>query len=307
MKTIETYIDNLKKVLEVGTLSLPDFENRGGLWVHNNQHTITVIKEENEIEEFDARKRPDWSILLGVLKLNSLKINEYYLFNDEIKNRSKRYSDHESIIIENGRIIGDLRKTMGEAITAKPTGLFEDDAFNYIEILCKIELTIIHVIYNNYGKWGGEFYSPDNIHFIDLLVCQLTEEVIKEDIELIKCFKWLMINGVKSNSFRFKEPIPYIKNVISTKEEWKLLNQLDIFINCFPIHDKDLKETWEEFFNRLKDTIQDTLVNSVKDHKSGWEIIEDYLTEENKKKYRGSITGRKFGLNPTYRQKWWKT
>jgi hypothetical protein len=53
---------------EVGTISLPDFENLGGLWFHNNQHTIKVIKEENEIEKFDAVKRPDWPSLLGVLK-----------------------------------------------------------------------------------------------------------------------------------------------------------------------------------------------------------------------------------------------
>ena len=304
MKTIQTYIDNLKKVLGVETISLPDFKNREGLWVHNNQHSITVIKEENEIES----PKLDYPLLLGVAKVNSLEENEYWLFNDAIKSQSKRYSDHKSIIIKDGRIIGDLRKTMGEAITAKPTGLLEYDAFNYIEILCKIELTIINIIYTNYGKWASKFYSLDNIHFIDLIICQLTKEVINNDSQLIECFDWLKINHVTTKSFRFNEPISYIKNIPGTKtDEWKLLNQLDIFINCFPIQDKDTDETWETFFSRLKDNIQDTLINSVKEHQSGWEIIKDYLTEENKKRYNGSINAIKYGLNDAYTQKWWKT
>jgi hypothetical protein len=291
MKTIENYVNKIKNVLNVDSISLPDFKNKSGLRVHKNQHSITVIHHENEIEEHKYDDTP----LLGIFRIDLLE-EESWLFVDAIKTISKNYSKEKSRL-----------ETMGQAITAKPTGLLENDAFNYIEILCKIDLTLLSMIYTKYGKWISDFYSTDNIDFIDILVCQLTKEVIKDDTELIECFEWLKINNVETKKFFFKEPISLIKNFPNTGTvEFELLDRLDIFINYFPIENKNLIEPWNAFFSRVEGQIQDTLINAVKEYGSGWEIIEDYLTEENKVRWRNKITSVRYGLAESYKRKWWK-
>jgi len=265
----------------------PDFVVKKGIWVHNNQHAITVIRDNNELLEPTLEH-----FLLGVYKLDDeIKEGKFILFDDAIREVSKRYADHKSLFIKNGKIIGDLRNTRGAAITAEPTGLFETDAFEYIKIICKIELTLLDIIHCRFGEWQSKFYSDKNIRFIDFLVMQLTKIIIDDDSKLVDCFEWLNINGVSDTEFSFKTPVPFVEKISGiTEQEWSLINHFYIYL----INEID-SETWEAFFGRIKEIQQDSLIELEKKH-GGWEIIEKSLTQEYLSKYRGKRSGKKFGF-----------
>ncbi len=270
----------------------PDFVVKKGIWVHNNQHAITVIRDSNELLEPTLEH-----FLLGVYKLDDeIKEGKFILFDDAIREVSKRYADHKSIIIKNGKIIGDLRNTRGDAITAAPTRVFETDAFEYIKIICEIELTLLDIIHSRFGEWQSKFYSDKNIRFIDSLVMQLTKIIIADDSKLVDCFEWLNINGVTDTEFNFTTPVPFVEKISGiTEQEWPLINQLGIYLKCFPIETKIETETWEVFFNRVKDIVQKCLIDLAKEH-GNWEIIEKFITQENLFIHRGRIIGKKFGF-----------
>ena len=155
----------------------PDFEVKEGIWVHKNQHAITVVRDNNELLEPTLEH-----FLLGVYNLDDeIKEGKFILFDDAIREVSKRYAYHKSLFIKNGKIIGDLRNTRGAALTSEPTGLFETDAFEFIKIICKIELTLLDIIHCRLGEWQSKFYSDKNIRFIDFLVMQLTKIIIDDD------------------------------------------------------------------------------------------------------------------------------
>lgn len=291
MKKISNYLDELGSILKVASITIPDFVSKEGLWKHQNNQSITVIYEDKEIEipEFD------FNPILGVFKISiNNDAKEFRIFDDAIKSLSERYSTEASLIHINGDFF-DSRNTMGAAITAEPTGLLEKDAFNFIQLICKIKLIIFDIIYCRYGKWQNKFYSDDNIDFIDLLANNLTNECIKNDEELIACFEWMQKrNIINSINFDFDDSISFIINMPSTQpEEWQKIRQLGVFFNCFPAEKKLTSESWEAFWDRYKNDVQDSLINIAKKTK-GWETIGKYLNEETKTQYRGEISAKKF-------------
>lgn len=285
---------NLTKMFEpdISNFTLPEFENKEGHWVHDNQHSITVVKDDNELKLHTSK--PDWPKLLGIYKIEaSNEGGKLILFPDAIKEESKRYSDKKSIQ-EGADSRGSHDSWGGDA---KPNGLFESDSFIYVEILCKIELILLNIIHNRFGVWESDFYSEKNIVKIDILVMQLTKEVIKDYDELVDCFEWLNINWINDSEFVFNTPVTFVKNISGIKEqEWTIINSLDIFINCFPIKDKISTETWESFLNRTSRDAQDCFVERANKLEHGWKMIINYITPENRIKYRGSIHGQEFGL-----------
>jgi len=340
-KTINQLVSKLVYLFEPGKLNinLPNFEYKAGSWVHDNHHSITVVKDFSELKE--PKSKPDWPYLLGIYKIETAR-NEgkLIIFPDAIKDESKRYADNKSIIVENGKKVGDLRNTHDSwGGGARPNGLFESDAFNYIEILCKIELILLDIIHNRLRPWKSEFYSINNIDYIDILVMQITKDVIKGYDELVDCFTWLNINDVTQSEFLFNTPINFIENIAgSDEQEWSIINKLDIFINCFPIDEKTNAETWKAFFIRTKEITEDSLMKLVNDRQgldrqvddrpvddrkyddrkvddrkddpigAGWEIINDYLTKpENKHKCEIWIRNIRYGRCLPYTFKWWKT
>jgi hypothetical protein len=144
---------------------------------------------------------------------------------------------------------------------------------------------------------------------------QITKDVIKEYDELVECFKYLNINMLNDSKFVFDSPEPFIKNITGISEqEWSLINNLDIFINCFPIEEKKVNETWKEFLIKTKENAEVSLMKLVNDRKAdvcgaGWELISDYLTESaNQSKCKNKLQNMKFGIGPKpYKLKWWKT
>jgi hypothetical protein len=294
--TMNQLVSELATIFESGiaNIPLPHFENKDGLFFHENQHSITVVKADNELK---APKFEE-SLLLGIYKID--KTNEEgkcYLFHDEIKSKSKLYSDFRSIHYINGERV-DFRDTHDSwSGGANPNGLSENDAFSYIEMLCKIELAILNAIHCRFGVWKSAFYIDINIHYVDILVMQLTKDTIKEYYELVDCFEWLNINGVNKTEFQFDKPIPFIKNISGINEqEWSLINSLGIFINCFPVEDKIYTETWREFLDRKSKYIQESLIETAKENGSGWGVIKEFLTQENKDKNKGRISGEIYGL-----------
>lgn len=310
--TMTKIIGNLMKMFEpdISNNGIPEFEYKEGLWVHNNRHSVTVVQDEKELELITMRDIP---YILGMYKIDSAKEEgKQYLFLDAIKFMSKKYANEELIPWGNGKRSG-LRNTSGNAITAEPTGVVESDAYNYLEILCKIELILLNIIHCRFGAWESKFYSDNNIDYIDILVMQLTREVITEYRDLVLIFEWLNINYVKDSAFLFNTPVTFIKNISGINEqEWAEINNLDVFINCFPIEDKTNTETWEGFLNRTCKDIQDCLIEQVidqmknKEHGSGWGIIYKYLTQENQAKNKMRIIDEKF-FEYKYDHKWWKT
>jgi hypothetical protein len=291
MKILSNYFDKLGFILNTTSISIPDFVSKEGLWKHN--HSIIVIYEDKEIEvpEFD------FNSILGVFKISiNNDAKEFRVFDDAIKSLSKRYSTEASLININDELF-DSRNTTGAAITAEPTGLLEIDAFNFIQIICKIKLIIFDIIYCRYGKWQSKFYSADNIDFIDLLANNLTKESIKNDQELIACFEWMQNkNIIHSNDFDFDDPISFIINMPGTQpDEWQRIRQLGVFFNCFPTEKKLTSESWDIFWDRYKNEVQDSFINLAKKIQDGWETIGKYLNEETKMKYRGRINATKFG------------
>jgi hypothetical protein len=316
--TMFKLLENLTKMFEpdISNVTLPSFENKVGLWFHDNHHTITVVRDDNELK-FPTSK-PDWPNLLGIYKIETTnEEGKLILFSDAIKEKGKKYSDKKSKHFVNGERI-DLNDTHDSwGGNAKPNGLSESDAFIYIEILCKIELILLNIIHNRLGVWKSDFYSEKNIEYLDILVMQLTKEVIKDYDELVDCFTWLNINMVNDSEFILNTPVPFVKNISGIddkEEEWLCIYALDIFINCFPIEDKNHAETWTAFFDRTKENAEENLMKQVNHRKQddngvGWEIINDYLTSpENKSKCEKYLLHMRYGIGPKqYKRKWWKT
>jgi len=197
---------------------LPYFVNKKGLYVYKKNQSITVKNKYNEIGEPPP--------LLGLYQQVTSKIP--YLFPDALQITGKEYADRKSIIHLGGESF-DLRKTMGNAMTAETKGLFEEDAINRIEIICKIKLMLYYFTHCEFGKWKTEYYSKINSHYIDMLVNQLTKQVIEGDEELIDCFNWLFNNNVKPANFSFENPVYIIKNIPNTNEkEWEQLIKVSL-------------------------------------------------------------------------------
>lgn len=304
MKTFDSYLDSIKTAIGVQSIPSSEFEYKENKWFHENR-SITVIHNEADIRRIPkGDERP----LLGALHASpSEKEGECWLFPEAISDLGKLYSDEESLFIENGIVIGDLRKTMGDAITAKSTGLFPEEATRRIEMICKIQLTVLRTMYGGFGKWISQFYSNDNKDFIDILVRQFTKEVIKEDVELQHCFEWMKKNNMlhpnQNESPSFLDPISCVKNLCTTTEyEFKTILTLEKghktefvnFMNSFILSAKKTNETWKDFFTLHKKPAQESIINFMKT--IGDTSLEQYLTEDNQKKFKPWINAKNLGI-----------
>ena len=293
MKTFDSLLENIKTTLEISLIPSTKFERKPKLWWHK-QRLISVIHDQAEIRPVENN---DERSLLGAFHANpSENENECWIFPDSIEKSGIDYSDYRS----QEHSIGDLRKSTGEA-------LFPEEASRRIEIICKIELTILRIMYSSYGKWASQFYSDHNRDFIDMLIYQITKETIKEDDDLIDCFKWmnqnLKLHPYEIDSALFMEPVSCVKHLWNTSDdEFKTILTLENhnkqhfpkFINCFPVSDKKSNETWDAFFNRSKEKAQQKIIDLIKEC---WDKnFEKYLTEENKVKNSGRLKGYKSGL-----------
>jgi|GEM_PF-6644937 hypothetical protein len=295
MKTFDSYLDSIKTAIGVQSIPSSEFEYKENKWFHENR-SITVIHNEADIRRIPkGDERP----LLGAFHASpSEKEGECWLFPEAISDLGNSYSKKES----------PLGKTMGEAITAKSTGLFPEEATRRIEMICKIQLTILKTMYGGFGKWISQFYSNHNKDFIDILVRQFTKEVIKEDVELQHCFEWMKkkynkLHPNQNESPSLLDPISCVKHLCTTSEnEFKEVLKLEYkdndnfirFINCFPITDKMVGENWSAFFKRSEENAQQNLIDLIK---TCWDSkFENHLTEINKKKYFGRIGKGKLGL-----------
>lgn len=304
LKSFEQVLENINKMF--GKVNIPNtnFDYMNGIWFHENNRRVTVISDISELDANNIDQVP----LLGVYDQTN---NQLIIFPDAINEISNRYSDYKSLHIENGKVISDSRNTNGAAINAERTGLWPDQAFNQVELIVKIYILLLKIIHNNYGKWISAFYSDKNKHFIDLLVYQLLKRIIQDDQELRDCFEWLNMRPVKldspeKESFNIISPIEFIMNsAATTEEEWVILSSLDIFINCFPINKKKVNISWTEFLDKTISESQSELITLVKNHGSGWEVIDKYLDENNKIKFKSVLTSIRFGLNDSYKNKWW--
>jgi hypothetical protein len=305
MKTFDSYLDSIKTAIGVQSIPSSEFEYKENKWFHENR-SITVIHNEADIRRIpEGDERP----LLGAFHASpSEKEGECWLFPEAISDLGKLYSDEESLFIENGIVIGDLRKTMGDAITAKSTGLFPEEATRRIEMICKIQLTVLRTMYGGFGKWISQFYSNDNKDFIDILVRQFTKEVIKEDVELQHCFEWMKkkynkLHPNQNESPSFLDPISCLKNLCTTTEdEFKTILTLEKgpktefvnFMNSFILSAKKTNESWKDFFNLFKELAQESIINFI--NTIGDTSLKKYLTEDNKENYGPKIRAIESGL-----------
>jgi hypothetical protein len=297
MKTFDSLLENIKTTLEISLIPSTKFERKPKLWWHK-QRLISVIHDQAEMRLVENDERP----LLGAFHASpSENENECWIFPDSIEKYGIDYSNYSSLIYRNGEYIGDLRKSTGVA-------LFPEEASERIEMICKIELTILRIFYSSYGNWASQFYSDHNRDFIDMLIYQITKETIKEDDDLIDCFKWmnqnLKLHPYEIDSALFMEPVSCVKHLWNTSDdEFKTILTLEKhnkqhfpkFINCFPVSDKKSNETWDAFFNRSKEKAQQKIIDLIK--KERWDTnFEKYLTEENKEKYKTIISAKKLDL-----------
>ncbi|MFN4914907.1 MAG: hypothetical protein ACK5FT_06280 [Sphingomonadales bacterium] len=287
MRNIDFYFPLIAEQLGLKSVEMYEikFTYLQGRFSHESNKNITVV------EDNDALKtHGDPNLLAAYFKDSSL-----VLFPDMIRTASKSYSDFYSIIIEKGKIIADTRNTMGNAGTADPTGLSQDEAYELIELVCKIELTIYKLLHIRFGKWKSVYSSKNNRNVINRLVLQLTQKITNSEKDLNACFDW--INESYSHAlFSYKKPLAFAKQLsVTSEEEWGIINALDEFINAFPLEMKDLTEDWTSFLDRVKESAQDDLIGLAKENKR-WAIIAKYLNQENNEKYKGRIAGDIFGL-----------
>jgi len=297
-KTFDQLIDKLKSLFTL-PINFPEFEIVDGFYYCRNRH-IAVI---NNINEIEPPPNKDYNPLLACYNISS-NLNEFYLYRDAIKDLSKKFSDYESM--KNGV---DHRNTMGSgsAITAERTGLWEDDAYKLIENICKLQLVIFYAIHNNFGVWKSKYYSENNSTLIDKLVCQVTQELIREDELLTKCYEYLKkyehfeCDDIKNNINQY---VPFVLNMPYTEEnEWEIINKMPTTVlNCFPIDKKMTDESWNDFFERCKvgEDVQDKLVEILRH--TDYRLIEQkkcsikYFNDFNKEKYQGAIAAIDFHL-----------
>jgi hypothetical protein len=280
------------------TVPIPEFFYKDGRYCHINHKTITVIKNENEMLTEPHHKE---SLLLAVYNNDSNK-NQCWLFTDAMRDAAIHYSNENSTIIDNGKII-DIRRTMGAAITAETTGLWEEEAYHRIETICKLQLTIYKSIHLIFGEWISDFYSENNSDLIDLIVCQITESVVEKDEKLKECFAWLRLNTTVISE-KIENILPFTIQLPMTKEsDWKTFREMNFngfikLLNCFNIELKKYEEDWDTFLSssKAKDSAQNALINILKNDQQYCSLTIKYLTEENKQIHRGSITACKFGV-----------
>lgn len=287
MRNIDFYFPLIAEQLGLKSVEIYEikFTYLQGRFSHESDKNITVVEDNDEL-----KTHGDPNLLAAYFRDSSLM-----LFPDMIRTASKSYSDFYSIIIEKGKIIADTRNTMGNAGTAEPTGLSQDEAYELIELVCKIELIIYRLIHICFGKWKSVYSSKNNRNVINRLVLQLTQKITNSEKDLNACFDWLNIS-YSHELFSYKKPLAFAKQLsVTSEEEWGIINALDEFINAFPLEMKDLTEDWTSFLDRVKESAQDDLIGLAKENK-GWAIIAKYLNQENNEKYKGRIAGDIFGL-----------
>ena len=306
MPTLVDLISNFNIQNNVN-VTIPTFRDKAGLWQHISKCKIVAIHTFGDLKE---NPKLDYTPVVGACEIGSSNQNvESYVFPDAIKKYGEEFSDYKSIRIVGGKrssnststaiIDGkrvDLRDTCGEALTAKSTGLFKEEACVRIELVCKIHIILYDFIQSYYGKWKSIFYSPDNSSLIESFAIQLTRNILAEDRDLTECYNWLNKEKISHMAYSIDQPFAFIKNMPMTdQKEWKTIMDLDLFINYFPLDLKNVHEPWSAFFDRCKVGIQDDLIENVGKHQKGWTTIRDYLTPENQYNHRGAISGEIYG------------
>jgi hypothetical protein len=272
--------------------NLPEFIYNREIKFHTSRKTLTVIFDDNELLDKNNSDFP----LLGVYKIfSNEKPGVFVLFEETIKRKAERYANEQSIVVANGKTIGDLRNTMGNAMSGTPAGILESDAIEYVSTISKIYLTCFWIVHwmkdSKDEQWLDRFYyEVDEKNYIDNLAYWLTLETITENEKLLECFKYLNIiqPSININCNTDIEKIIQILRNIKTKASLKDK------ICLFDLFEGDINKINNQ--KEVSDSEQSRLVAMAKDELIKWNIVIHYINKERKEENIVKITAENMGI-----------
>jgi hypothetical protein len=280
MKSYNNYLDSIEESLKINLCFQPTFREMSGEWTYLSsditKRQLAVITDKNELVQSGSDDLP----LLGIYAHTK---NEMILFPDVIKKTANEYSDNKSLVVENGRVIGDLRKTMGNALTGAPNGMHYDEAYLIVSTVCRIKLIIYTAMHSCFGEWESPFYNYNNRIFINDIADDLTKIIVGRDKKLAEFYELLLDHDKQDRKFEeFVKPIDWAKNLPAFKDnEWENISKMKDYLNNLPIDEKNTNQTWDVFLK----TRQELLISQAKSiptDKKPFHVIWPYLNEDQK-------------------------
>jgi hypothetical protein len=270
---------------------LPEFIYSQEIKHHFNHKKFAVELDNNLLSLSSTDSKP----IIGIYQVDSqANSRKFILFENAINIFAHDFVNEMSL------------NTSGQAISARTTIVLESDAIEYVRTICKIYLTgfwIIHWMKDSTDKqWLDGFYLSETSD-IDSFAYRLTKEIIKENENLLHCFKWLKILPTSD----FGEITDIEKNIRilrSIKIKASLADKICLFDALTRDKNKkinnkkeliDTKQDCLDAFSKindkkeLTDSEQDILVTKAQDIAIKWELILPYINDQRKKKYAVNI------------------
>lgn len=218
--------------------------------------SITIVQAQNElINNVNCD-----NCLLGCLDLSTGNSILYQKCIDQV---SSRYFDELKRVRDS--LTGEtviMGETLGNAMTAEPTGVSLEEIRNMFVLITKLKLSIYSNLSLNCKIRNVDVQYPANINSIEASVISIMKSLIQSNSKFLRAFEWL-INHDNPVVDIIEHPYRFYANLVEMIE--RRSENIEMW-NDISKHIVLGDETLEEFCSRIKrtDDVQNVMRNYYK-------------------------------------------